>query len=327
MLALTRATLVALYLPSKACCSVAQVKTPCNVLVHSHVVPAVCRRVQHRSHKSRRRADLKCNGRAGSKQFQSLLAARGLAIKAANENSAQVNSTRQCIRHVYEFSDLCMTCIASLLAFFHGKLTLQEFWIVLHQNCCRCYGELTTKYGLEAIHELKSASIDTFELLQWKEEQVHLPHADLYGANNPSGAVQQLPAVQPATCTHVTNLLSVDEKHHFGIQSEVLQHSHEYLEMVGLARSWWIQALQSAVGTTSIKEGRPGAAATTTTGPQGSAKIQSVTAAAWLESAWETAGFCPKFWHGLWTFLRRLALISAVVVSIEVRSYLVYWDI
>jgi len=149
----------------------------------------------------------------------------------------------------------------------------------------------------------------------------------VYGASNPSGAVQQSGAAQPATCTHdgeVIILLSVDETYHFGMQTEVLQFFHEYFEMVSFARSWWIQAVQSAVGTPSIKEGRPGAAATTTTGPQNSAKNKSTTTTAWLESAWETAGFSAQLWHGLWTFLCRLALISAVVVSIEFRSYLVY---
>jgi len=154
---------------------------------------------------------------------------------------------------------------------------------------------------------------------------------------NPSGAVQQAGTVQPATCTsdgEVTSLLSVDEQQRFGMQSDVLQLSHEYLEMLGLVRSWWIKALQCAVSTKSIKEGRTGMTANTTTGPHNSAKHAAAkarvecsamsTSTTWMKTAHEAAMFSKQLGHSLWTFFLEIALLSAAVILFQIRSYLVY---
>jgi len=96
---------------------------------------------------------------------------------------AQVDSIQHTSWHTYEFTDLCVACFVSLLHLCID-LKLQGFWIFRHLSCCRCYFAITSKYGLEASHELKSASVDVLELLQCKDEKVHMPHGNLYGASN-----------------------------------------------------------------------------------------------------------------------------------------------
>jgi len=363
MLVVTKAILLALHLPRQACSSHASnnVHTPCKVLVHKPAPEAELQSVKKVSRRPKRKMHLKCNTCDEGKQFQSILAVMGLESKVAHVDSAQADSAQHCEWHTYEFSDLCMTCFLSLLHFFDAELKLQGFWNVLHHTCCRCYAELTGKYGLEAIHELKSASVDVFELLKWRDEHVQMPDDNLPGApylearaplakecteiaadttctkvaedrvggianegvttctatakttstlnaNIPSGAVQQAGAVWPATLVGnggVTNLLSVGEQHSFGMRSEALQLSHEYIEMLGLIRSWWFNA------RTVVTQANTERSTTSTTSTA-------------MESACATGLFSTQHWLRLQTFLCKVAFLSAVVMLFQVRSYLVY---
>jgi len=183
---LTKATLLALRIPSHACCSCASehVQNSCNSLVHNPAFEAELRSVRNVSLRPKRKIRLTCNGCAGGKQFQSLLAVMELESKVANVNSARLDSTQNCKWHAYEFSDLCVTCFLSLVRLFNAELKPQVCWNYLHHSCCHCYWELTSNYSLEELHELKSASFDVLELLKWRDGQVHTPHGNLYGSSN-----------------------------------------------------------------------------------------------------------------------------------------------
>lgn len=261
MLSLTKAILLALYLANHARClhALKQVKKLCKLSVHNPGLEVTLRSVQNPGHKPRRRWLLKCNQCAPCNY--------GVGKGGCNTTSAQVESTQHCEWFAYEFTNLCVKCIASK-------------------------------------------------------------------AKVPPGAVQQAGATQTAKflSDEVTNLLSMAEQRNFPMQSEVLQISHDYLEMLIFVQSCWCQELHCAVGITSTTGGRTGMEVTNaawqydsaeTVATQGGVKSSLIEATTtWMGPAWATATVSAQ--NLLRIFLSEVTLLSVGVLFFQVRFCLIY---
>jgi len=137
-----------------------------------------------------------------------------------------------------------------------------------------------------------------------------------WNANMPSGALQQAGAAQMAAFVsddELTNLLSVDEQH--SMQSEVLQLSPEYVEMLGLFQSW-CSALQSEVGTASIKDG----------GACMAFSVENVASEAGVQSSAikATTMSSTQSWCRLQSLFPEIVVLSSIAFFFYVKSVL-FW--
>jgi len=137
-----------------------------------------------------------------------------------------------------------------------------------------------------------------------------------WNANMPSGTLQQSGAAQMAASVsddELTHLLSVDEQH--SMQSEVLQLSPEYVEMLGLFQSWWCQALQCEVGTASIKEGRACMACS----------VENVASEAGIQSSAikATTMSSTQNWCRLQSFFPEIVVLPSIAFLFYVQRFLI----